>query len=83
MGVSMVTGVVAIGCGVVTWTVAVALGVLGLVLGIGLVLASGDLYTPLDTTDRVSKTPGGSTIHNLLCDMMVSQVLVENVRFMM
>jgi len=83
VGVSMVTGVIAIGCGVVTWTVAVTLGVVGLILGIGMVLASGDIYTPLDTTHRGGKTSGGSTVHSLLCDMRVSKVLVGNVRFTM
>ncbi|KAK2184784.1 hypothetical protein NP493_253g03062 [Ridgeia piscesae] len=72
VGVSMVTGVVAIGCGVVTWTVAVTLGVVGLILGIGMVLASGDIYIPLDTTHRGGKTSGGSTVHSLLCDMRES-----------
>ncbi|KAI0217802.1 Sorting nexin-25 [Lamellibrachia satsuma] len=72
VGVSIATAVVVISYSVVTWTVTVALGCVGLTLGIGIVLTSGGVYTPLETRDRIHKTSSGSTVHNLLCDMMHS-----------
>lgn len=74
VGVSIATAVVVISYSVVTWTIAVALGCVGLTLGIGIVLTSGGVYTPLETRDRIHKTSSGSTVHNLLCDMMVRRL---------
>ena len=73
-GVSIVVAVVIVGQTAIAWTLALVFGCIGLALGFGLVLSSGGTYTPLETIDRARNVAGGSTVHRLLCDMMVRQL---------